>query len=172
MFTLQNYTMEQQEVFVQLALRAWNAQTENADKFFTALSDEDMMKAIAPGRNRVVYLFGHLIAVHDHMIELLGIGNRLYPNLDEAFLKNPDNSGLEMPAVTELREDWNNMKNVLSDAFATLSPSDWFGRHMSMTDEDLVKDPARNRLSVLLSRTNHLAYHLGQVKLVNGSGTV
>jgi len=34
------------------------------------------------------------------------------------------------------------------------------------SDEDYAKDPTRNRLSVLLSRTNHLAYHLGQIILV------
>jgi hypothetical protein len=34
-----------------------------------------------------------------------------------------------------------------------------------MTDEDYAKDPMRNRLSVLLSRTNHLSFHIGQIIL-------
>ena len=34
------------------------------------------------------------------------------------------------------------------------------------TDEDFAKEPARNKLSVLLNRTNHLAYHLGQLRLL------
>jgi hypothetical protein len=159
--------MEQAEIFMQVALRAWNAQMDTADKFFTGLSDESMMKEVAPGKNRVIYLLGHLIAVHDRMIELLGASARLYPNLDEAFINSPDKSGHDMPSVSELREDWKKSKDAVAAALAKFAPADWFGRHMSMTDEDLVKDPARNRLSVLLSRTTHLAYHLGQVKLVS-----
>jgi hypothetical protein len=34
-----------------------------------------------------------------------------------------------------------------------------------MTDEDFAKNPARNKLSVLLNRTSHVAYHLGQMLL-------
>jgi hypothetical protein len=32
-------------------------------------------------------------------------------------------------------------------------------------EDDYAKDPTRNRLSVLLSRTNHMSYHLGQIPL-------
>ncbi len=158
--------MEQQEVFVQVALRSWNGQMENADKFFDSLSDEEMMKEVSPGKNRVIYLLGHLVAVHDRMLELLGAGDRLYANLDEAFIGSPDKSGHDFPEIAVLRADWKKSKEAVTAAFAKFTPADWLGRHMSMTDEDLVKDPARNRLSVLLSRTNHLSYHLGQVKLV------
>jgi hypothetical protein len=36
-----------------------------------------------------------------------------------------------------------------------------------MTDEDFKANPLRNRLAVLLNRTNHLSYHLGQAALVS-----
>jgi hypothetical protein len=32
-------------------------------------------------------------------------------------------------------------------------------------EEDDAEDPTRNRLAVLLSRTNHMSYHLGQITL-------
>ena len=35
-----------------------------------------------------------------------------------------------------------------------------------MTDADFAANPLRNRLAVLLSRTGHVAYHLGQCALV------
>jgi hypothetical protein len=41
-------------------------------------------------KNRLFYLLGHLSAVHDRMLPLLGIGERLHPELDEAYLTNPD----------------------------------------------------------------------------------
>jgi hypothetical protein len=42
----------------------------------------------------------------------------------------------------------------------------WLSRHESMTDADFEKDPARNKLSVLLNRTNHLSFHFGQLRLL------
>jgi hypothetical protein len=35
----------------------------------------------------------------------------------------------------------------------------------SVSEEDFAKDTSRNRFSILLSRTNHLSYHLGQAVL-------
>ena len=47
-----------------------------------------------------------------------------------------------------------------------MMPDDWFSRHTAMTDEDFEKEPGRNKLSVVINRTNHMAYHLGQLVLV------
>jgi hypothetical protein len=33
-------------------------------------------------------------------------------------------------------------------------------KHTAMSDEDFAKDLGRNRLAVVLSRTNHMSYHL------------
>jgi hypothetical protein len=60
---------------------------------------------------------------------------------------------------------WAQVNGSLSDKFGRLTPQDWLQRHMAMSDEDYAKDPTRNRLSVLLSRTNHISYHLGQLVL-------
>ena len=45
------------------------------------------------------------------------------------------------------------------------SPSDWLQRHSAVSEEEFAKDPSRSRFSNLLSRTNHLSYHLGQAVL-------
>jgi hypothetical protein len=157
--------MNQQQIFIEMALKAWNVQLSRADKFFDSLSDEQLQKKIAPGKNTVLYLLGHLVAVHDGMITLYGLGDRQYAHLDEAFVKNPDKSGLPRPSAGELRTAWKKTNELLATLFAKLSAGDWFGKHTSMTDEDLQKEPTRNKLSVLLNRTGHLAYHLGQVIL-------
>jgi len=49
--------------------------------------------------------------------------------------------------------------------FQSLSADKWLLRHQAMSEEDYAKDPTRNRLAVLLNRTNHLSYHLGQATL-------
>jgi hypothetical protein len=106
------------------------------------------------------------------MIPLLGLGERLHPELDEAFISQPDKSGTKMPAIKDLRQYWAEVHDRLAELFRAQSPEQWFQRHNSMTDEDFEKEPHRNKLSVLLSRTSHIAYHLGQQVLIKKQATL
>lgn len=155
----------QPQIFIGMAIKAWDIQIGRADKFFSALDDQALLKEVAPGKNRIIYLLGHLIAVNDGMIALYDKGERAYAHLDDVFVKNPDRSDLPAPDAATLRQQWKASNEQLSALFAKMTPEDWFSRHTSMTDEDLVKEPGRNKLSVLLTRTNHVAYHLGQMVL-------
>jgi hypothetical protein len=154
------------QLFVKMALLAWEAQVKRTGKLFDSLTDEQLLLEVTPGGNRGIYLLGHLTASNDAMLALLGLGERLHPELDNAFLSNPDKSGIIMPSITELRQYWSEVHARLAERFQALTPEQWFQRHNSMTDEDLQKEPHRNKLSVLLSRTSHIAYHLGQEVLV------
>ena len=49
---------------------------------------------------------------------------------------------------------------------ADLGPEEWFTRHANFSEADFPKVPHRNRLNVVISRTNHLAYHRGQLVLI------
>jgi hypothetical protein len=160
----QSSTMKPQ-IFIDMAIKAWDIQIGRADKFFSALSHEKLMAEVAPGKNRVVYLLGHLIAVNDNMIALYGKGERAYAHLDEGFVNNPDKTR-ELPDAKALLEDWRKSNQQLKEIFSGMTPEDWFSKHSLMSDEDLKKEPSRNKLSVLLTRTNHVAYHLGQLMLV------
>jgi len=153
------------KIFIGMAIKAWDIQIGRADKFFNSLDDDAYLNEIAPGKNRIVYLLGHLIAVNDNMIALFSLGNRSYAELDDAFVKKPDRSGLPMPDVATLRQYWKKSNEQLSSFFAGMTAEQWFGKHTSMTEEDLIKEPTRNKLSVLLNRTSHVAYHLGQLAL-------
>ncbi|HEY0741932.1 MAG TPA: DinB family protein [Chryseosolibacter sp.] len=157
--------MNRDQIFIDMALKAWNIQIARADKFFNTLSDEGLLKEIAPGKNRIIYLLGHLITVNEGMITLFSLGNRSYSDWDEAFIKNPDKTISDVPDAATLRHAWSESNERLTKLFSEMSVEDWFGRHTSMTDEDLVKEPSRNKLSVLLNRTSHVAYHLGQLVL-------
>jgi hypothetical protein len=150
---------------VALALKAWKTQIERADKLFGALSSEEVQREIAPGRNRVVYLWGHLTAAHDAMLPLLGLRERLHPELDVAFISNPDRSRADIPSHEQIRGAWNVVNAELWKGFEKMSWNDWVQRHSAVSEEDFAKDASRNRFAVLLSRTNHLSYHLGQAVL-------
>ncbi|HEY0175691.1 MAG TPA: DinB family protein [Pedobacter sp.] len=158
--------MNQSELFVKMGLHSWNSQISRAEKVFSSFSEEEYYKEVAPGKNRIIYLFGHFIAYHDLLKETLGLGKTTYPELAAVFMRNPDSKDAVMPSVEELKEYWKNVHAELAAFFEALPVEEWFTRHNAMTDEDFEADPTRNKLSVVLNRANHVAYHIGQVKLV------
>jgi DinB superfamily len=158
--------MNQVSIFAKATLNAWSIQIDRTNKFLNSLSDVQLMQEIAPGKNRGIYLVGHLIAVHDAMPEILGLGQKNHPEYQLIFLQTPDKQIADIPTIAELRQNWISVHERLQKAFEKMPAEDWFKRHESMTDEDFAKDPARNKLSVLLNRTNHLAYHFGQLRLL------
>ncbi len=151
------------ELAIKISLDAWHAEVTRTDKLFNELTDEQLQHEVSVGRNTGTYLLGHLTAVHDALFPLLGIGEKLYPELESTFIKNPDNSGLERPSVKDLRNCWKLVNETLSEHFNQFTPGEWFQKHTSVNEEDFTKQPYRNRLNVLVSRTNHLSYHRGQL---------
>jgi hypothetical protein len=160
------YQMDQQKIFVQMGLQSWNNQIARAEKVFNSYSDAELYSPVAPGKNRIIYLYGHLASYHDALKETLGLGKRTRPELAAIFQQNPDSAAVETLTVAELKAYWKLVHTELNTLFTDLPAEDWFKRHNAMTDEDFEKDPTRNRLSVLLSRANHVAYHIGQIILV------
>jgi len=150
-------------LFVKMVVSNWELQNQRLNGWLAQLSDERLLEPVAEGKNRAVYLLGHLVAVNDGMIALLGLGERLYPELDELFVKNPDRKFDKIPTVAELKAKWTNLNAVLSRYFAELDADEWFGKHNAVSDEDFAREPHRNKLNILINRTNHEAYHLGQL---------
>src|SRR5713226_8173156 len=138
--------------YVALGLKVWKAQIERADKLFGSLSSEEVLREIAPGRNRLLYLWGHLTAVHDAVLPLLGMGDRLHPEFDVAFVSNPDKSQPSIPSREQVRQAWKTVNGELSKGFEKMSWPDWLQRHAAVSEEDFAKDASRNRFAILLSR--------------------
>lgn len=157
--------MTAESLFVATALKSWEVWITRLDKTFDALTDEQLEHPVAPGRNRALYILGHLIAVNDSMIPQLRLGEVSYPELFETFVKQPDRSTSSYPSATQLRQSWKDLNRRLAELLSQLSPAAWVERHATVSEEDFVKEPHRNRMAVLLSRTSHLSYHLGQLQL-------
>jgi len=157
--------MTNESSYVALGLKAWKGQVDRADKLFGGLSSEEVRREIAPGRNRLLYLWGHLTAIHDAMLPLLALGERLHPEFDAAFVSNPDKSQAAIPSNEQVRQAWKTVNGELWKGFEKMSWSGWLQRHTAVSAEDFAKDASRNRFAILLSRTNHLSYHLGQAVL-------
>jgi len=157
--------MTTEQLTVTIIITSWKNTVGRADKFFSTLTEEQFLLEVAPGRNRILYLLGHLTAVHDGLHTILGLGERMHPELDAMFVSKPDKEIEPLPSISALRKYWTDVNGSLSEKFAGLLPQEWLQRHMAMSEEDYGRDPTRNRLNVLLSRTNHLSYHLGQAVL-------
>src|SRR6202166_1357161 len=157
--------MTNEELYNAVEVNGWMGNIERADKMFSGLSDQELLKEIVPGKNRLIYLWGHLTATHDAMLPLLGIGRRLHPEFDAAFISIPDKIQARIPSVELVRKAWREVNDRLFEGLASLSAADWLKKHGAVLEEDFLKEPLRNRLAILLSRTNHLAYHLGQTAL-------
>ena len=157
--------MTADQLFVDAALRAWKFNVDRVEKSFGGLSDAQLEARVAPDRNRLIYLLGHIAAVHDRMLPLLDIGPRRHPELDAPFLENPDTGARTELASSALKGILVDTDRELWNAFNRWSPAEWLAKHTSVSDADFLKEPHRNRLSVLLSRNSHLAFHHGQIVL-------
>ncbi len=158
--------MTSNQVIVKMVFDRWYSLIKAFNTSLDALTDEQLAHEISPGRNRGIYLLGHLTAVHDAMMPLLGLGDVLYPELAEPFLKSADKAVATLPPATELRAAWNKVNNILDEQFAGMQAEDWFLGHTAVSAEDFTKEPHRNKLNIILTRTTHLAYHHGQFILI------
>jgi uncharacterized damage-inducible protein DinB len=155
--------MNKDELFIKMIVSAWQTQNARVDKLLETLSNEQFSAETAPGRNSGTYLLGHLAAVNDALFPLLGFGEKLHPELENIFLTNPDKSNLPKPGLDELKNYWKEINTKLTQHINETQPDEWLTRHSAVSEEDFVKEPHRNKLNIIINRTNHQSYHLGQM---------
>jgi len=161
--------MTPDQILIDAALSSWQQVVTRVGSLCLGLSEEQLLVEVAPGRNRILYLWGHLTAVHDAMFSVLGMGERLHPELDAIFITQPDRA-LPLPQSAEIARCWEAIHTALLSTFATLGPHEWLERHANVSADEFEQNPTRNRLAVLLSRTNHASYHYGQMMLAKLKG--
>jgi hypothetical protein len=157
---------------IQLALHQWKSYQNRMPLFLESINDAQYESVLAPTTNSVSWIAGHLAETHDGLFPLLGIGGRLYPKLSEIYLH--DKKSLSQPHFSkdELILIWNNIHNELHKSFDYFTPATWLDKHTAVPASDFIREPHRNKLNVLMTRTNHLAYHLGQLVLVKNANNI
>jgi hypothetical protein len=138
--------MTNEEILSGTVLNAWSLVINRANKTLSELSDEQLQQQVAPARNRVFYLLGHLTAMHDRMFPLLGLGDRLHPELDDTYITTSDKLLGGPLSETELRRAWAEVNNRLTTAFTGFTLQDWLQKHAAVSEEDFDKGPTRNGL--------------------------
>ncbi|MDB5153870.1 MAG: DinB family protein [Mucilaginibacter sp.] len=155
----------QENLIIDQCIKAWEQRITQATKLIDSLSEWAMDTEIAPGRNKVVYVIGHLLSVHDKLIEGMELGERKHADLDSLFL-DPQQPDAKYPDAAWIKENWNEQSKFLNEKFNQLTITDWLSKHAYVSAEDFALQPERNKLNLLLSRTSHLASHNGQLALV------
>jgi hypothetical protein len=144
-----------EELLLRSVVASWKLTINRLDAKFKSFNEEQLQKPIAPDRNRVIYLFGHLTGTHDRMLPLLGIGKSLYPELYSVYGANPDRALPDPLSASDLKKAWSEVNAAATFGIEHFSVEDWLEKHAAVSDEDFAKDRTRNRLSVVLNRTNH-----------------
>lgn len=155
--------MTNEEMFAAVAIKTWKQVVERLDQSLSGLKEHEFQKEVSTGRNRVYYIVGHLAAYHDRLLPMLGLGERLHPELDELFIINPDRTFADETTGLELRASLKEVNEVLTNGAEATTASDWLKKHSAVTDEDFAKEPHRNRIAVFESRTIHAMFHVGQI---------
>jgi hypothetical protein len=156
--------MTPDQMLIAAAISSWQQVVTRVGALCSRLDEEQLLVEVAPGKNRIQYLWGHLTATHDAMFSVLRLGERLHPELDAVFIAQPDRS-MPLPTSAEIAKCWEAIHAALLSTFTTLGPREWLERHGNVSVEEFEQNQARNRLAVLLSRTSHASYHLGQMML-------
>ncbi len=102
-----------EQAIIASTVNTWKSTVQRADKLFSNLTEEQLQKEVAPGKNRLIYLWGHLTAVHDRMLPLLGLGERLHPEFDAPFLSNPDRATPNLPSPSEIKKSWDEVNSEI-----------------------------------------------------------
>jgi uncharacterized damage-inducible protein DinB len=155
--------IDQKQLIVKMGVSAWETEVSRVGKILDELTDAELSKETAAGRNTGQYLLGHLVAVSDSILERLGWEERSLKSLDVAYVSNPEKAGLEKTSVSKLREYWTSVHGKIAQHIQKTSADEWFQRHTAVSEEDFLKEPHRNKLNLLMSRTVHMSYHRGQL---------
>jgi hypothetical protein len=114
--------MTNEEILIITVFNSWKLVTSRFDKKLGSFTDEQPQQQVAPGKNPIFYLLGHLTATHDRMFPLPGLGGRLCPELDDAYITNPDRV-LGPLSATELRRAGAEVNTKLTAAFSEFTPA-------------------------------------------------
>lgn len=158
--------IREQDLFIATILKNWHLQVRRGKALLDSITEDEIMKEVAHGKNRGIYIVGHIVAYHDLLGEILGYGKRKYPPLQTIFIETADKSGLEMPSYAEIKVLYEDLHKNIAEQLEDYPIEQWYQKHEAMTDDDFEKDPSRNKLNVLVSCISHLAYHLGQLRLL------
>jgi uncharacterized damage-inducible protein DinB len=148
-----------------ICLLQWETYNRLTQKTIETISEENYNTPIVNGGNSPSWILGHLADTDDALLELFGIGKRLFPDLKKIYHHEKGSNQSGQLTKTELTKQWTAIRAELDKAFKSWSENEWMSRHTAVSEEDFKNQPHRNKLNVMLSRVAHKASHLGQIAM-------
>lgn len=155
--------ISQEKTEVKLSVEVWLLSNRRMNTILGNMTDKELYSAVASGRNRGIYLLGHLTAFSDSLLQSLGFGDRLFPEFDFLFVNNPENIYQEYPSAEQLKSNWRTVNYSLLSFIENMSDKQWMEWDIDVSEQEFLADPLQNKLSILIRCTNHQNYHLGQL---------
>src|SRR5882762_1878170 len=87
------------------------------------------------------------------------------PGTRRMFISKPDRSVELTLTAQSLKSAWDKINEKLWEGLSKFSAADWAGRHTAISEDEFKREPNRNKFTVLLGRTAHMSYHVGQATL-------
>jgi uncharacterized damage-inducible protein DinB len=159
---------------LEICLIQWNSYNQRMQKLIDTVSAENFNRPIVPNGNSPSWLLGHLADTDDKLIELFGLGKRMFPELEKIYHHDRGTNQTGHLSKEELNTKWKAIIAELDKAFKNWSEGEWLSKHAAVNEEDFKKEPQRNKLNVMLTRVSHKASHLGQILMLpksHGAGT-
>jgi hypothetical protein len=157
--------MQNEKLIFNILLDQWDGKVKQLTTLFQQLGENSGTTEVYPGKNKVIYLLGHLTAASDAMLEALDISDRRHTQFDRIFFA-PQMPGTVYPEYSVLLNNWIGVNAVLTDAMKEFSPEHWLTKHAYVNAEDFDLQPNRNKFNILVTRIAHLNNHYGQLVLV------
>jgi hypothetical protein len=123
----------------QTVLMSWKAVNHRFNEVTSRFSEEDLEREIGPGKNRVLYIVGHVAATNDRLFTLLGVGERRYRDLDSVYIDQPDGAVDDPVTPSILKAASENVARRLTEALERFTPEEWLGKHTAVSDEDFAR---------------------------------
>lgn len=129
-----------------------------------SLSDKDLEKETAPGKNTGIWLFGHLITCEDDFALFMGKGGITYPEYQKMFGEGTKPLPAEnYPSVSEMRAKWKEMLAKNKKIYDELKDEEFDEPHAELKDEN---DPCKTKEDIMIHWQVHLMYHVGQIGMI------
>lgn len=135
-----------------------------ADWIISSLSEDDLKKEIAPGRNHGIWLLGHLITCEDDFALFMGKGEITYPAYHDMFAEETKPLPFEnYPPVSEMREKWKEMLKKNKKIYDELRDEELHEAQAQLKGEN---DFCKTKEDVAVHWQLHLMYHTGQLGML------
>lgn len=130
------------------------------------LSDEDLKKSYAEGKNHGVWILGHLIESEDELSKFLGKADMLFPEYEETFGQGSTLEKVEnYPFISKLREQWSIVLEKNKGVLSNMLDSELDEPHCMPMDSSL-SDFFKTKGRCMMIWILHQMYHTGQLAIL------